>query len=244
MLFAPDYRTVKGGAGPGQAAKAGPVATLRYIFGNRTLLLIYAVQLASCFYIGAGGTWFTSYYMRTFNLNVAEASRYIGIIGICGAFGPPAAGWLSDRLFRKGPAGRFRVEMALFAVLALCHSIVYLGPLAGVSLGWTIVAAGIAQFCQAAQWGVLIAACLDFIPTAYRGTSMGFIPLFQSIPSFFAGGVAGWFSDRWGLPVAMEIMLVLGLGSACLCLRLAQRSYLADCCRHKPLGDAAVEKVR
>lgn len=75
MLFAPDYKTVKTDGTGSNRGKAGPSATLKFILTNRTLVPIFLAQLPIVFYIDAATTWSTTYFMRTFAINVGYAAQ-------------------------------------------------------------------------------------------------------------------------------------------------------------------------
>ena len=237
----PDYKTVKVDAGGNREVKAGPIETLRFIVSTRTLLLIYLVQLPISFYVYSLGTWATAFYMRSYHLDVGQATRAIGVITLFAAMGPPAGGWLSDRLTRRSPSGRITVAMLFLAAPLLFMSINFLGAAAGLPLSAVVAAGGLGQFFIAGHWGTLIAAGLDLVPPHYRGTCQSFLPLFQSLTAIWSSFATGLISDHLGLPIAMEITLLLGITTGLLTLWFARRYYLADYERQKALGSFAVE---
>jgi MFS family permease len=241
MLFAPDYKTVKVDSGGIREIKAGPIETLRFIVGTRTLLLIYLVQLPISFYVYSIGTWATAFYMRSYHLDVGQATRAIGVITLFAAMGPPAGGWLSDRLTRRNPSGRITVAMLFLAAPLLFMSINFLGAAAGLPLSAAVAAGCAGQFFIAGHWGTLIAAGLDLVPPHYRGTCQSFLPLFQSLTAIWSSFATGLVSDNLGLPIAMEITLLLGITTGLLTLWFARRYYLVDYERQKALGSFAVE---
>jgi MFS family permease len=241
MLLAPDYRTVRVDGGEPHSGKAGPLETLRFILTNRTLLLIFLAQLPIVFYIYAAATWSTTFFMRTFNLNVGYAATIIGVATLFVSLGPAACGWLSDRLAHKQPSGRITASLVLLVIAIAFHSLVYLGPLVNFSLLGTVVTASVGQFCIAGHWGTLVAAGLDLVPLPYRGSCQSFFPLFQSLTAVWAGTATGFLSDRCGLALALELTLLFGFSLGFLILWFARRGYMTDYQRQKSLGTFAVE---
>ena len=243
MLFAPDYKTVKADARGVRAVKAGPRETLGFILRNRTLLLIFLAQLPIVFYIYAATTWTTTFFMRTFHIDVGYAASLAAVATLFVSLGPAACGWFSDRLTRDNPVGRITAALVLLVIAIVFHSIEYVGPMAGLSLMGTIIAASLGQFCIAGHWGTLVAAGLDLVPLPYRGSCQSFFPLFQSISAIWAGAGTGLLSDRIGLAWAMESTLLIGFCSGFLILWVTRGGYLADYERQKAFAALAVEET-
>jgi MFS family permease len=234
MLFSPDYKTVKADPRESGAVKAGAGATLRFILGNRTLVLIFLAQLPIVFYIYACTTWSTTFFMRTFNIDVGYAAGLMAVATLFVSVGPAVCGWFSDWLTRGNPAGRVTAALVLLAIAIVFHSLMYVGPMAGFSLTGAVVAASLGQFCIAGHWGTLVAAGLDLVPIQYRGSCQSFFPLFQSIAAIWAGAGAGLLSDWLGLAWAMELTLLVGFSAGILILWFARRGYLTDYKRRTP----------
>ena len=200
MLFAPDYKTVKADVRMAQGGKAGALQTLRFILANRTLLLIFLAQLPIVFYIYAATTWSTTFFMRTFNIDVQYAAGLLAVATIFVSMGPAVCGWFSDWLTRGDPRGRITAALILLVIAIAFHSLAYLGPMAGLSLMGSIAAASLGQFCIAGHWGTLVAAGLDLVPIQYRGSCQSFFPLFQSMAAIWAGAARGSSPIPWGWP--------------------------------------------
>ena len=107
MLFSPDYKTVKP-MRETHAVKAGPRKTLAFILRNRTLVLIFLAQLPIVFYIYAATTWSTTFFMRTFNIDVRYAASLLAVATIFVSVGPAVCGWFSDWLTRGNPGDVLR----------------------------------------------------------------------------------------------------------------------------------------
>jgi MFS family permease len=241
MLLAPDYRTVTLDRNKPHAPRAGPLKTLWFILTTRTLLLVFLAQLPIVFYIYAATTWSTTFFMRTFGLNVGYAASITTVATLFVSVGPAACGWFSDRLTRENPAGRITASLILLVIAIAFHSLVYLGPMMGLSLVETIAAASLGQFCIAGHWGTLVAAGLDLVPLPRRGSCQSFFPLFQSLTAMWAGGATGFLSDRCGLAAALEMTLLFGFSLGFLILWFARKGYLADYEKQKSLGTFPAE---
>ena len=87
----------------------------------------------------------------------------------------------------------------------------------------------------------LVAASLDQCPPPYRASCQSFLPMFQAIAGLGAGVISGLISTRVGLPMAMEILLVVGMLSAIVILRAARRHYDEDYRRQDALGNITLE---
>jgi MFS family permease len=241
MLFSPDYKTVKANPRKPGTVNAGPRKTLGFILKNRTLVLIFLAQLPIVFYIYAGTTWTTTFFMRTFDIDVGYAAGLTAVATLFVSVGPAVCGWFSDWLTRGNPAGRITAALILLVIAITFHSVLYVGPMVGISLMGALVAASLGQFCIAGHWGTLVAAGLDLVPLQYRGSCQSFFPLFQSITAIWAGAGAGLLSDWLGLAWAMELTLLIGFSSGFLILWVAQRGYLMDYKRQRALEDYPVE---
>ena len=241
MLFAPDYKAKKVEAGTAKEVKPGPMEALRFIFKNRTLLLIFLTQMPVAFFMLSLSVWGPSFFMRQFNLNMAQAAMVVGAVTLFAAPGAFVGGWLSDRLTLRSPRGRVTATLILLALPILFYSIAFLGSLAGLPIVAAAAALALGQFCYAGHWGSLIAAGLDLVPPHYRGTGQSFIPLFQTITGFWSASLSGFLSDRLGLTMAMEITMLIGCVVGCALLLAAYRTYLADYEKQKALGTFAVE---
>ncbi len=218
MLFAPDYRTRRVEGTGSSPVRPGLAETLRYIADNRTLQLIYLAQLPITAYIMACGIWGPTFFVRQYQLSLAEAASAVGIITIIAGIGALAGGTLSDRVSRNNPSGRITVCLWYLAIPLLLHSVAIFGSMHSLSWPVFVVCYGAGQFFGAANWGTLVAAGIDLSPPHYRATVQSFLPLFQAIAALGAGIVSGLLSDRFGLAHTLGAFLVIGMVSGLLLL--------------------------
>ena len=89
--------------------------------------------------------------------------------------------------------------------------------------------------------GTLVAAGMDQSPPQYRATVQSFLPLFQAVAALAAGVVSGVLSDRFGLTLTLEGLLVVGMVSGTCLLLLARACYNQDYARQRALGVFEIE---
>jgi MFS transporter, Spinster family, sphingosine-1-phosphate transporter len=236
MLFAPDYKTRKIEADGNKTIKPGLMDTLRYIAGNRTLQLIYLAQLPISMYMMSCAIWGPTFFVRQYQLSLADAASLVGVITMVAGMGALAGGWLSDRVSRGNPRARVTVCLLYLAVPLVLHSVAILGSMRGLPLPLVITVYSCGQFFLAANWGTLVAASLDQSPVPYRASCQSFLPMFQAISGLGAGVISGLISEQLGLPWALEILLVAGMISALILLNWARRHYDEDYQRQSALG--------
>ena len=241
MLFAPDYRTRRVEVTGSRDVKPGLKETLGYIADNRTLQLIYLAQLPITAYIMACGIWGPTFFVRQYQLSLAEAAGAVGIITIIAGIGALAGGYLSDRASRNNPRGRITVCLWYLAIPLVLHSVAIFGSMYGLSWPVFVVCYGAGQFFGAANWGTLVAAGLDLSPPHYRATVQSFLPLFQAVAALGAGIVSGLLSDRFGLAPTIGAFLVIGMVSGLFLLGAARKTYERDFRRKEALGRFAVD---
>jgi len=240
VLFAPDFRTRQAGQGSPEA-RVKFREVMAYVRGNRTLQLIFAVQLPVGFYSISWATWSPSFFTRTFSISVGQAGRAVMAVVAVAALGPPIGGYLSDRWARRQTDGRLRSAVLFLTVMLGLHLILFSLAGRGLAYGPSIALAAVAQFFMAAHWGTLVAASLDLTPPHYRGTCQAFLPLAQGVVAFGSAALTGAISDRLGLATALAISATVGIGTALAVLAAARRSYRSDRRRREALGHFEVE---
>jgi MFS family permease len=241
MLFAPDYRTRSVVPGRSDIIRPGLLDALRFIADNRTLQLIYLAQLPITLYIMSIAMWGPTFLGRQYQLSLAESAAAVGVITMLAGFGALFGGILSDRLARGNPRARVTVCVAYLLVPLVLHSVTFIGSIHGLPLASAILLFGIGQFFAAANWGTLVAAGMDQSPPQYRATVQSFLPLFQAIAALAAGMVSGMLSDRFGLTLALEGLLVGGIVSGIFLLLLARSRYNLDHARQQSLDQFEIE---
>ena len=241
MLFAPDYKTRKHDTERGEIVKPGLRETLGFIASNRTLQLIYLAQLPITLYIMACAMWGPTFFVRQYQLSLPAAANAVGMITIIAGLGALWGGWFSDRVSRNKPSARITVCLLYLAVPLVLHSVAILGSMHGLLWPLFVVCYGVGQFFAAANWGTLVAAGLDQSPPQYRATAQSFMPMFQALAALAAGVISGLLSDRFGLALTLEALLVIGMTGGLLLLYGARNSYDQDHRRQDALGKFTIE---
>jgi MFS family permease len=241
MLFAPDYKTVKVEAGTKKAGKVSIKETFKYILSTRTLLLLIFAQAPIFFWIVGYSIWVPSFFVRGWDLNLAQAGQLIIIIALCYCLGPFFGGRLSDKLSRGKPQGRITAALICLSVPILFYSIGFFGGYRKLSLYLVCGALSVAQFFYTGHYSTLVAAALDLVPIPFRETCQSLLVIFQCVVGFFAGAVIGALSDHLGLMLAMWIVMIVCLGLALIALAASYKTYRLDYEKKDSLGKFELE---
>jgi MFS family permease len=145
-------------------------AVVRRVLSLPTMWWIIVSGALHNFNMYALGTFLASFLVRYHGLNVAQAGSVSGLVYGCGALGLFAAGWLGDRAFRRGVAGRLHVAWIGLAAAVPCLLFGLAAPPGEV---WLFVA-GLLPGCLLlyAYYGTVYATIQDVVEPASRGTAM------------------------------------------------------------------------
>jgi MFS family permease len=140
------------------------------------------------------GTFVASFLRRYHQVDVATAGAISGLVYGCGAVGLFVAGWLGDRAFRAGPAGRLRVAWLGMALAIPCLLLALAAPPG--RLVWCV--AGLLPGCLLlySYYGTVYATIQDIVEPACRGVAMAVYFCAMYLLGGVLGPVAtGWASD-------------------------------------------------
>lgn len=241
MLFAPDYKTKKVEAGIKKEEKIGIGEIFKYILSTRTLLLVFIVQLPIALYIVGLQVWIPSFYVRIWNLNMAQAGQVVMLAAAIYCLGPWFGGWLSDKLAKGNPKGRITAALICLGLPMVFYTIGLLGGHYKINLIVVFAAMTLAQFFYSGHFSSLIAAALDLVPPPYRGTCQSLIVIFQTSVAFIAGAVIGAISDKVGLPLALWICMIVFCSLALLILLMTYKTYNRDFEKKETVGKFELE---
>ena len=183
----------------------GLAAALAYVARQRALIcLIAAVGLVSLISV-ALGAWTAAFFMRAHHLGLKEVGVILGIGGgLCGAVGPPAFGWLSDRLSARDAAWTLRIVWMCLAGSFACSMVMLFTPVLILAVGGYIVA----DFLRSGFAALTFAVITTHSPAPMRGTIMSFVQLLAVLMGFGVGPLAvGWLSDLYGGGVSIRYAL-------------------------------------
>jgi MFS transporter, Spinster family, sphingosine-1-phosphate transporter len=235
--FIPDYKTVRVEQGKEESARGSLKETILYILKTPTMIYLYLASAAIVMVIVTFSAWGVSFFERTFDLNIKQASTIIGVILLITFPGSLYGGWLGDRLIKRTCRGRLIAALVnglaflLFSTLALqvanCTRNLYLViPL------WAL-----SSFFVVGIMSNVYATTQDLAAPYFRATAVGFVPLVQQLLGATIGPIiAGFISDRMGLVSALQIVGVLGIFAGSILIMYALKHYEGDLQRVKDLG--------
>ena len=215
VLLTRDYPTsgiVYGGGTKQLTVWQGLLAVIK----TPTLLFTFFGVGAMSFVGGAVAHWLPTYFARSRNIDVAQASLMMGGIIIFAVIGPVAGGIIADR-WRKKRSDARPLTAAIIALL--CGIFLYAGFLIDStdmkSLAYIVfVIVGILMFAYTAP---AYSVSQDLVPEGMRSISMGLLVLvtYGSLAAY-APVLVGWLSDILGTPghpdLAAAFMVVPPVG--------------------------------
>ena len=196
--------------------------------------LVIGSALAAMFGFGLN-YFFTSLMIRRFELGLAEAGLYSGLIAsLPAALSVVGSGWLGDRLGAKRPA-------AYALIPALCLIVggpVYAFAITRESLGLLLALVSIATFLNFGYLGVTYATLQNLMHPRMRATCSAVLNVVYGLVSGIGPLLLGWLSDTMapaygvaeGLAVAMAVTGLLYVWAGAHYL-LAARRLRADMAR-------------
>ena len=196
--------------------KAKKMPVLRSIFRNPSFIFDSLAMAAMTFAIGGMAQWIPSFLHRVHHLDVARANMLVGAVTVvAGITGTLCGGWLGDRWQQKSPRGYL-----LVSGWGLCLSApVMVFALITPSLESLIAAMFFAEFLLFLNTGPLNALIVAVtVPSARTMAFAVNIFLIHGLGDALSPAVIGWFSDMWGLRVALLTTPAAVLLAAGLCL--------------------------
>jgi len=140
------------------------------------------------------GTFVASFLARYHGRSLAQAGYVTGLVMGFGALGLFAAGWLGDRAYRRGPAGRLHVAWIGLAAAIPCFLLALSAPPGRL---WLCVAALLPGYLLLYfYYGTVYATIQDIVEPASRGMAMAIYFCAMYLLGAVLGPVAtGWTSD-------------------------------------------------
>ncbi|WP_446857799.1 MULTISPECIES: MFS transporter [unclassified Phormidesmis] len=155
------------------------------------------VGVAFCFNLGNSSDAFLLLKAESVGISLAAVPIVLTVIHIASAVSAYPAGWLSDRLSRRGilsgGLGIFAVTYSGLAIAQNPWQVWLLLLLYGLYQGMT--------------QGVLLAMISNHVPSELRGTAFGWLSLVTGVATLIASVLAGWLWQSIGVWAAF------GLGS-------------------------------
>lgn len=235
--FIPDYKTVQVEQEREKSIKGSLKETILYILKSPTLIFVYLASAAIVLVLVTFGAWGVTFYARTFDLNIKQASTIIGIMLLVGLPGSLFGGWLGDKLIKRTSKGR--LFAALFNGIVFLVCVILAIQIAQITKNlylviplWTL-----STFFIVGIMSNMYATTQDLAAPHFRATAVGFVPLVQQLLGGVPGPIiAGILSDRLGLVNALQIVAVIGIGLSSVLIYLAVKNYDRDLERVNRLG--------
>jgi predicted MFS family arabinose efflux permease len=196
----------RGAVDPHSAGAAPGGSPYRAVLGIPTMWWIILSGLLFNFNSYAVNTFQTAFLQRFHELGLRDANNISAVsLGLTGAIGLLAGGWLGDRLRVRRPNGRLLLAAASMLCAAPCVFVALEQPKGGVVL-FTILM-GAASACTFVYYSTVYSAIQDVVAPQLRGTavSLYFFAMYV-LGASFGSTIMGALSDHF----ATASMLVAG----------------------------------
>jgi len=194
-------------------------AGLKALFAGRSLNCAYVGSGLQLFVAGALPAWLPTYFVRYYDLPLAQAASRAAVFLAIGGAGMVACGMISDRLVRTAPQ-RAMLSAAYCSGCAILVAAAFtLGP--GTA---QLVILGAAMFLAAATAGPAGAMVASLTPAALHGTAFAVLTLANNAFGLAPGPiVTGWLADRIGLAGALQWLPIASVAAALVFILAARR---------------------
>jgi MFS family permease len=221
--------------------KVAFLATLRFMSGARTYLLLLVGVTFMGADVYAEGAWNSTLLVRVHGLKISEIASIIGPVrGILSAVGVLLGGILTDRLGRRNPRWRLYVPGAACLALIPADLLFLLGD----SRSLWVSGFALASLFTFLHQPLVYAAVMNVAKLRMRATVTAIVLFCSSLLGQLIGPLlVGWLNDRlsrfYGVLAVRYSMLVIVLcaTAAGLCFLFAARSLEAD--TRRAAGDIA-----
>lgn len=176
------------------------------LFKNRTFLLICLAQSVGTFSVGGLAAWMPSYFVRTFEVSVAQAGFLFGTVTVAaGLLGNFSGGWAADWLRKRTKRSYFIVGYMSF-FLSIPFGV---GAILADSLNLCLAMMFLAEFFIFAYSGPYHAAIVEVVPVTMRSMAFALdIFIIHALGDAISPFLLGVVSDSAGLPFAMFLAMI------------------------------------
>ena len=196
LLFQFTVREPPREAPNGQAARhgAGVAATLRFLFGSRTYLLLLAGGAFTTFTLGAFIAWTPTFLMRVDHVSPAQVGTLLGFArGPAGILGSLSVAALASRLARSDVRWHARVPAMAMMLAGPVDLLLLFAPQPSM---WTL-ALMLDGFLAASVVGPCFAVSSSVSPPQMRSVAAALFLVFASVTGQSLGPFfVGWLNDR------------------------------------------------
>lgn len=243
--FLPDYKAVKVKQAEDRDEKKGVSVcdALRYIAKSPSIIILYLSFAAVAFTQMSLATWAVSLFVRSFEMNIKQASMVVGLCSLVGFLGTPLVGWMADKLMTRTNKGRLIAAALFFGINALILTLFFqmFLPMKNIYLAGSFF--GLAYFFSSGVLANLHTTVQDIVSHSFRSIAAGFIPLVAQVFGAIPGPiVAGIISDSFGLVFALQSVVIISTTALFLYMFLVSRFYDRDIEKARALGTFTLQK--
>lgn len=230
-----------------QAEAAAPKVSMKeaFAFSIKTPSVLFSILMTGFILVGstAVALWGVTLYVRTFSMNVKEASAFIGYVGLASIFIPICMGKVADLLVRKRQDGRLIASVIsacvyLLATLAFTYDCLHAKDLVVAFITYGLIK------------GFLIAATAnantltnDLVPPHYRTITNSLIPIAnQGIGGMTGPLLCGILSDKFGINMAFMYIVAIGFTLQMIATIVCKVNFKKDLLKLERLGKFALER--
>ena len=209
----------------GQTARRLPLKeVLRVLLTTRTALWTYLGSGLLMFIQGAVIAWMPSYLNRYHGMDMSQAAMGAGLLVLIAGIGMVCGGGLVDRLSRSNPDNKLRIPMAYALGSGILLLIAFALPPGTAQL----LLIGLGLLIGGGFAGPSGSAVADVSPATIHATAFAVLTLANNILGLAPGPfITGALADAFSLQTAMELVPLVGLGSAAAYF-MASRYYQND----------------
>ncbi|HVM64343.1 MAG TPA: MFS transporter [Acidimicrobiales bacterium] len=204
--------------------KMGLSATVRYVLGVRTNMILIASGACAYFFLTGVETFGLEFVKGQYHVAQFLANVLLLVVGAGAVVGVLVGGRVGDALVRRG---RLDGRILVAAVAAIATAVLFIPALLSHSTFGALPYFLVAGFAMTAQNPPIDAARLDIMPPLLWGRAEGVRSLLRTGVQALAPLAFGGLSDLVGLQTTFFVMLVPFLASG-LILLYALKTYPTD----------------
>jgi ACS family glucarate transporter-like MFS transporter len=177
---------------------------------NRTVVGLVLCKFFQDYLFYLFVTWLPGYLVLSRGFSVLKMGWYASLPWIAGCVAQPLAGWISDRLIRRGMS----ITLSRKSIVILMHffaaSVVVAGYVRDATAAVWLLTLSVA--CESAATSILWTACTDVSPRAAAGSLAGIMNTAGALAGIVAPMATGFLAKSSGgfqLPLLVGSCMVL-----------------------------------
>lgn len=216
---------------------------LLYIFKSPTVIATFLIFGSAFIATNSIGTWGPTFFARTFDMNVKDAAKAMGIASLLAIGGAPLMGFLGDRLLKYTEKGRLIAAATSALLFFVCITLslqnaMNIKDYNTVFIFWTL-----SFFFLFGIPACVGAVTQDLVPPHFRTITASFLPLSNHLIGGVWGPIiAGAISDRHGLAYALQAVSVIAIILVIAFILFGAIFYNRDLNRIRKMGTFKLDK--